>query len=170
MTAQILRAGMTIDIPSREEMAAELDAARARWDVQEREQVRGIKPIRRVSKPGTNTADGGAPASGYAWSLMSVTAVFSTGSDLCVFLGNVRDYAGTAGSPGTSNLALLGAGGSGSGAASETLNQVSFGFRQCILHTDEYITVVAQNGSANINILYVAAIEIPEPRLGILLA
>lgn len=170
----LIKAGAEVDIPTRAEMAEDM---RATWrseqeieNARQREAVRGFKYMRVVSRPGANKADGGGPASGYAWSLMYVGAIMSAGSDLCVFLGKLGDYTAAAGSPQNSNLPLLGAGGSGSGAASENLNQVTFGFRQQILYPDESITVVAQNSAANLLFVTVCAVQFPAEKIGVIIA
>jgi hypothetical protein len=178
MAQQMIRGGAPVDIPTSGEIGDEVDRRLAVYrrqvredeSTREREYARGIKFIRIATRPGTNTADCGGPEAGYCWSLMAITAIFSAASDLCVFLGQVREYTAAAGSPAASNFPLLAPVGSGAEAASNQLARASFSFRECVLFPGESATAVAQSGSANITRLYVAAVQFPAERIGLMLA
>ena len=110
MTAQIVRGGGTLDIPSADETADAVDGrVRAWWHEQqeiqqtrEREHLRGVKLLRRdapLTVPATTrftAVDSIIPESGYVWCVLMVSAQLASAGTFQAFISSDTDTTKTA--------------------------------------------------------------------------
>jgi hypothetical protein len=92
MPAVTIRAGATFEVPSREEIRADMNTL---WDTRERVAARGLKPMRFIGVPAPSTQIGTAlafnipygPEPGYTWNVRLVAAQLSAAASLLAGIG-----------------------------------------------------------------------------------
>jgi hypothetical protein len=140
----LIAGGQYIDVPTLDEIRAEVDAA-------ERTRLRGVKAVR-VSGPGPSPAAGtlyilNGPGSGYIWSLRLISAQLASAGTVLAYISSSAPSAGATPQRLIANLSTSGTG-----------QVATFGKAQAMLYADESVYLSA---TQNITAFFLAAWEVP---------
>lgn len=160
MTTYHIRAGLSFDVPSREDIAEVTRAELAHYDAQQREKLRGLKDLHRdtsLTTPATSRVtitDSITPAAGYKWVVRLLGVQLASAGTLQAFI--TSDQNATA----ALSRRLV------ASAASNQYQVVTFNSGACVLNEQEGLLIV---GGQNILSYFVAGWEAPAERIGELL-
>lgn len=156
MTAYTIRAGLSIDVPSRDDIAAVTRAELARYDAELREKARGIKDLHRdtsLTTPAVSRvtiSDSIAPSAGYKWVLRLLGVQLASAGALQAWITSDQNA-----TSGTSRRLVA-------SAASNQFQVVTFPAGACVLNEQEGLLIV---GAQNILSYFVAGWEAPAERI-----
>jgi hypothetical protein len=153
MAKVLIKAGAEIDVPTRDEVRADIhDGWHDYLSAIERQRARGVKPVR-IARPGPTPAAGtlfltdAAPESGYLWNVKILSVQLASAGTVLAYIASSAPS--TSGTPRTL-IANMGA---------SSANQVTtWSSSQLILYPDEGIYLVA---TQNISAAFLAAAEVP---------
>lgn len=162
MAQQVIRGGAPVDIPTTDEIGAEVDQ---RWrafydrqqaiaDARERERVRTIKPVRAAGPSGAKAQSFFIPGpdSGYMWNVKLISVQVDSADTVQAFIATAAPATGATPRSLISNF-----------GASATSQVVTFSSDQILLNPDEGLWLNA--AAHNITAYYITAIEVMAERI-----